>query len=170
MSENENKYLEMPKDVLLEHAKQLKEAAGTKIVDLTQCFGAPKTEDELQKLKDYESVSAKVVELSKDAATKELTDNEVVLAQASIDRAVSDIRKIDPDAPLEAILSSKFNNLDKLAILGGYQPVVEHYTAAISTIKTELGKKTSTSQGFAAPETGDETAASIIESMLPKEA
>ena len=166
---DKNPYIDMPQDVLTKHLEQLSTVIKDKKVDVTQYFGAPPSEEDLNKIKEFEPLTAKVKELTDASSVKDLSDNETILSQASIDRIVSDIKKIDADAPLAAVLESKFNNLDKLSILGSVQGMVEHYTGQITTIKKELGgskagEGTGT-QTFGKPGSTDETAESIITEM-----
>ena len=168
----ENKYLEMPSDVLKTHFDQFKEAISKNTeMDAKQFFGEPMTAEQTEKLQNYDSLTSQVKELSTAASAKDLSDNEITLAQASIDRAVSDIRKVDPDAPLGSILDSKFNNLEKLSILGKIEGIVTHYTGAINTIKAELaptGEETTT-QKYSAPKPTEESAADLIKTAMKVE-
>lgn len=170
--EVKNPYTEMTPDVLTKHLEQLSSHVKEKKVDVTQYFGTPISQEDQDKLGTVDSLNTKVKELNEAASAKDLSDNEKILAEASIARVVSDIRKIDKDAPLGAVLESKFNNLDKLAILSSVQGMVEHYTGQLTTIKKELGTKSSgtssTDQSFGKPNTGDKTAAEIIAEMNPK--
>ena len=168
VDEDKNPYKDMPQDVLTKHLEQLSTIVKDKKVDVTQYFGAPPSEEDQNKIKEFEPLTAKVKELTDVASSKDLSDNEKVLSQASIDRIVSDIKKIDADAPLAAVLESKFNNLDKISILGSVQGMVEHYTGQITTIKKELGSKSGAEGGtqtFGKPPAGDKTAENIIAEM-----
>ena len=168
VDEDKNPYIDMPQDVLNKHLEQLSAVVKDKKVDVTQYFGAPPSEEDQDKIKQFEPLTAKVKELTDVASSKDLNDIEKVLSQASIDRIVSDIKKIDADAPLAAVLESKFNNLDKISILSSVQGMVEHYTGQITTIKKELGSKSGTgseTQTFGKPGSGDKTAESIIAEM-----
>ena len=171
----ENPYTDMKQDVLSTHLTQLAEVVkGSTEIDVKQIFGiadASISKEDQVKIDQHDSLTSKVDELSKVASAKDLTDNEVILSQASIDRAVSDIKKIDVDAPLSTVLDSKFNNLDKLSILKMTEDTVSHYVDQVATIKKEVGagKPDSTTQTFgeAPASTSGESAASIIAEMLP---
>ena len=164
----------MTSEVFNTHLTQLKEVVDTKKIDITQIFGEPITKEDKEKLEKVDTLTSEVRTLSEKASEKDLTENEQVLAQASIDRAVSDIRKIDKDAPLDKVLHSKLNNLQKLEVLSGTQEMVEHYANQIATIRTELappGDGTGApgvQQTFSTPPT-NATAADIIKDMIPKE-
>jgi len=165
---DKNPYTDMPQDVLTKHLEQLSTVVKDKKVDVTQYFGAPPSEEDKNKIEQFDPLTAKVKELTDASSSKDLSDNEKVLSQASIDRIVSDIKKIDADAPLAAVLESKFNNLDKISILGSVQGMIEHYTGQITTIKKELGSKSGTgneTQTFGKPLVGDKTAEAIITEM-----
>lgn len=171
--EHKNPYEEMSTDVFQEHLKQLKDVVDTKKIDITQIFGEPITDEDKEKLKKVDTLTSEVKTLSEKTSKEDLTENEQTLAQASLDRTVSDIRKIDKDAPLDGVLHSKLNNLQKLEILNASQAMVEHYTAQIATIRTELappeaGAGTAAQQTFSVPK-GESSAEDIIKSMIPKE-
>lgn len=164
-----NPYTEMTESVLTEHLKQLKTVVEEKKIDVSQYFGASLSDDDKTKLKQYDSLSAQVKELSTAAASKNLSDNEVRLSQASIDVAVNDLRKLDPHVPLDQILDSNFNNIEKLDILNGVKPIVEHSMASLETLRKEIpqsGTEVTGTQKFQEPKPGDETAAEIIEQMI----
>ena len=164
----------MTDDVMKTHLKQLKEVVESKKIDVIQFFGEPITEADKEKIAKVDTLTSEVKTLSEKASKEDLTENEQVLAQANIDRTVSDIKKIDKDAPLDRVLNSKLNNLQKLEVLNGAQAMVEHYTSQIATIRTELAppadgvSATGVQQTFSVPK-GDSTAEDIIKSMIPKE-
>lgn len=170
--DKKNPYVEMTDDVMKTHLTQLKEVVDSKKIDVTQIFGEPITEDDKEKMKKVDTLTSEVKKLAEEAGKKDLTDNEQILAQANIDRAVSDIKKIDKDAPLDAVLNSKLNNLQKLEVLSGTQALVEHYTGQIATIRTELAPpadgSVSTQQTFSVPDSKS-SAEDIIKSMIPQE-
>ena len=167
--ETKNPYVEMPEDVLKTHLEQIKSVIGTKKIDVTQFFGEPITQEQKDKIAKSDELANKVKELSDKASKENLTDNEAKLAQASVDRIVNDIRKIDKDAPLDKVLDSKFNNLQKLDILAGTQDVIQHYTSQMETLRQEIGSQGQPNlQTFGKPATND-SAADIIKSMLPEE-
>lgn len=171
MTDEKNPYSDMPVDVLQKHLEQLKTVVTEKKINVTQFFGEPiKTEDK-EKLEKYDSLQSKVDELSKKASKENLTDNESKLADATVNRIVSDIKKIDKDAPIEGVLKSNFNNLQKIEILNETQGIVQHYTGQMDTLRTELGNQPGTpgTQTFSKPTGGSETAAELIKSMLPEE-
>ncbi len=164
----------MTDDVMKTHLTQLKEVVDSKKIDVIQFFGEPITEEDKENLKKVDTLTSEVKTLSEKASKEDLTENEQVLAQANIDRTVSDIRKIDKDAPLDKVLHSKLNNLQKLEVLSGTQAMVEHYTSQIATIRTELAPPadgagaTGVQQTFSTPGTKN-TAEDIIKSMIPAE-
>ena len=164
----------MTEDVMKTHLTQLKEVVDSKKIDVTQVFGEPITEEDKENLKKVDTLTSEVKTLSEKASKEDLTENEQVLAKANIDRAVSDIKKIDKDAPLDKVLNSKLNDLQKLDVLSGTQAMVEHYTSQIATIRTELAPAGdgagagNVQQTFSTPK-GDSTAADIIKDMIPKE-
>lgn len=160
----------MTEDVLKTHITQLQEAVTQKKVDVTQFFGEPITDEAKKKLQERDELEAKVKELSEKAGATNLSESEQKLAGATIDRIVRDIKSIDPNAPLGHVLDSKFNNLDKIDILGGYQKAVEHYQNQIATLKRELkpdGNESAT-QTFSSPKGTEDDASKIIASMIPK--
>lgn len=169
--EIKNPYPDMPNDVLTEHLKQIGAVVKEKKLDVTQYFSSPLSEEDKNRIKNYDTQTAKVKELSEAASAKDLSETETKLSQASIDSLVNDIRKVDPDAPLAPILESKFNNLEKLDILRGTGSIVSHYVDQIATIKKEVGKKDKggegTQQTFSKPKEG-ETGEAIITEMIPK--
>ncbi len=163
----------MTPEVINTHLGQLKEVVDSKKIDVTQIFGEPITTEDKEKIDKVDTLTSEVKKLAEEAGKKDLTENEQVLAQSNIDRAVSDIKKIDKDAPLDAVLNSKLNNLQKLEVLSGTQALVEHYTGQIATIRTELapadaGAGTSVQQTFSVP-ASKSTAEDIIKSMIPQE-
>ena len=166
--EIKNPYPEMPEDVLSEHLKQIGAVVKEKKVDVTQYFGASVSEDDKNKLEQFDVQAKTIKELNEAASAKDLTENEKILSQASIDSMVSDIRKVDPDAPLLSILESKFNNLDKLSILSGTEGIVDHYVGQISTLKKEFSEKTGNGtqtgqQTFSTPGTKSSAQEIIVE-------
>lgn len=170
MSDDKNPYLDMPEDVLKVHITQLKSVIDNKKIDVQQFFGQPIKDEEKEKLKNYDTLQTQVKDLSEKASKENLSDTEAKLAQATIDRVVSDIKKIDKDAPLDKVLNSKFNNLQKLDILAGTQDLVTHYTAQMDTLRQEIGSPGQPGmQTFSKP-ASEGTAVDIIKSMLPKEA
>lgn len=142
--DKKNPYTDMPQDVLDTHLEQLSVVVKDKKVDVTQYFSTSISKEDQDKIDQADTQTAKIKELTDAVSSKDLSDNEKILSQASIDRIVSDIRNIDTDAPLASVLESKFNNLDKLSILGGVQRIVEHYAGQIATIKKEVGSGTKT--------------------------
>ncbi len=155
-NKEKNPYTDMPQDVLNKHLEQLSVVVKDKKVDVAQYFSASISKEDQEKIDQADTQTAKIKELSEAASAKDLSENEKILSQATIDRVVSDIRKIDTDAPLASVLESKFNNLDKLSILGGVQQIVEHYVEQIATVKKEVGSgaKTGTQTFGKAKETG----------------
>ncbi len=173
MTDEKNPYLEMPEDVFKTHLGQIKTVIDDKKLDVSQFFGEPITDSDKEKIKQVDTLQTKVDELAEKANSDKLTDNETKLAQSNIDRLVSDIKKIDKDAPLEDVLKSKFNNLDKLDILNGTQKVVAHYTAQIETIRNEIPSQGAAgTQTFAKPATPDESSkiiTDLVAEMIPKD-
>lgn len=174
MTDEKNPYAEMTEDVMKTHLTQLKEVVDSKKIDVTQVFGEPITDADKEKLEKVDTLTSEVKTLSEKASKEDLTENEQVLAQANIDRTVSDIRKIDKDAPLDKVLNSKLNNLQKLGVLNATQEMVQHYTSQIATIRTELAPPADGSgaqgvqQTFSTPPTKS-SAEEIIKSMIPQE-
>ena len=166
MSEVKNPYAEMTTDVLETHLKQLKSVVEEKKIDVTQYFGEPEkisTEDQ-SKIDQHDSLTTQLKTLNDTASSKELTDNEAILAQANLDRAVSDIKSIDDSVPLDSIVSVKFNNLEKYAILSGVKPIVEHYKKREEILRKEIGDKgATTTQKFSKPEDTSDAATLVAE-------
>jgi len=163
--ETKNPYKDMPEDVLSTHLKQLSTIVKEKKIDVTQYFSTDLSKEDQDKIKQVGPLTAKVKELTDAASAKDLSDNEKILSQASIDRIVSDIKNVDADAPIATVLESKFNNLDKLTILGSVQTMIQHYADQVATIKKELGSGTKQgTQTFSKPEEKG-TALEIITKM-----
>ena len=165
---DKNPYTDMPDDVLKTHLEQLSTIVKDKKIDVTQYFSTNLSKEDQDKIASVSGLQAKIKELTESASAKDLSDNEKILSQASIDRIISDIKNIDTDAPLADVLDSKFNNLDKLTILGSVQTMVQHYADQVATIKKEVGSGTEKgTQTFSKPkETG--SAKDIITEMYKK--
>lgn len=169
MSDVKNPYAEMTSDVLNQHLAQLKSVVEEKKIDVTQFFGeAPSISSEDQsKIDQHDSLTSQVKTLNEAASSKDMSDIEAKLAQTSFDRAVSDIKLIDSNVPLDSITSIKFNNLDKYDILSGVKPIIEHYKAQEVALRKEIsgdGTKDVT-QKFAAPE-NKSTAAELVAEVI----
>lgn len=169
---DENPYLKMPTDVLIKHIEQVADAVkGKTEIDVTQMFGVPTiSADDQVKIDEHATLTSQVEKLSADASAKDLTPDMVRISQVSIDSSVGGLKGIDKDVPLESVLSSKFNNMEKLDILGIVKPIVEHYSGVVETIRKEVGSKdpAAVDQKFSTPEDKDATGAKIIAEMVPK--
>jgi hypothetical protein len=167
LSEVKNPYAEMTSDVITQHLEQLKSVVEEKKIDVTQFFGEPASisPEDQSKIDQHDSLTSQVKTLTEAESAKNLSDNEAKLAQASFDRAVSDIKTIDPSVPLESIVSTKFNNLEKYDIMSGVKPIVEHYQAQIATLRKEIGGSgdAATTQKFAAPEESSDAETLVAE-------
>ena len=168
MSEVKNPYTEMTPDVLETHLKQLKSVVEEKKIDVTQFFGAadPISSEDKAKIDQHDSLTSQVNTLNEAASKGELSDVEARLAQTNFDRAVSDIKEVDPDVPLESITSVKFNNLEKYDILSGVKPIIKHYQSQINVLRKEIGDKAEvTTQKFAAPENSS-SASELVKEVI----
>ena len=162
---DKNPYTDMPDDVFKTHLEQLSTIVKDKKIDVTQYFSTELSKEDQDKIASVSGLQAKIKELTESASAKDLSDNEKILSQASIDRIISDIKNIDTDAPLAAVLESKFNNLDKLTILGSVQTMVQHYVDQVATIKKELGTGTAKGTQTFSKSKGEGSAEEIITKM-----
>lgn len=165
----ENPYIKMPDDVFKEHLTQLKTVVDEKKIDVTQFFGEPITKEDKEKLEKVDTLQTQVDTLSEEKNKKDLSETEEKLAQANIDNIVGDIKKIDKDAPLDTVLKSNFNALDKLEILKGTRQTVEFYAEQMNTLREQIPSQgTDVNQRFSKPAPGADSAESIIKSMTPE--
>lgn len=167
----ENPYPEMPADVLAKHIEQISAVIKEKKVDVTQFFGGPISEEDKNKIDKFDSLTSEVKTLSEAASSKDLSNTEVILSQTSIDRVVSDIKKIDKDAPLESVSTSKFNNLEKIQVYGIVEGIVTHYAGREAAIRKELapgGDKGTTEQQFSKPEIKSGDAEALVKTITEK--
>lgn len=144
-----NPYIEMPKDIVEKHLSQIKEVIGDKQINVQQMFGLGVSDEDKEKIEKFDSLTSQVSKLQEASASRELSETESRLAKASIDRLVSDIKVIDENAPLESVLNSKFNNLEKIDMLSGTKDMVKHYADRIEAVKSELTTKTANVEGTA---------------------
>lgn len=167
----DNPYLEMPKDVITQNVDLIKEAMTEKGMQVDQFFGAALSDEDKSKLENYGKLDEKVKELSKAAASKNLSEDTIKLAEASLNREINDLKKLDPDLPIESLTNNKFNALERLDVVNVIRPFVDHGISSINTLKTELvkAKEETTNQDFGAPKgKGADDAAAIMETLLPK--
>lgn len=175
MEDNENPYITMPVDVLTKHLEQISSIVKEKSIDVSQMFGVSISAEDEKKIAGYETLEKQVETLNTAASSKDLTVNELALAQSSIHRLESDIKGIDSTAPIGTILSSKFNGLEKLEILNLAQGIVAHYTDKMTVLKAELettNKAVNAEQQFGAPAEvagkAEEIVADIMKTYAPE--
>jgi len=167
--EPKNPYTDMTTDVLNKHLEQLKSVIAEKKIDVSQYFGTPISDEDKKKLEEHKALSDQVNKYVEAANSATLSATEIKLSQQNLDRLVNDIKNIDPDVPLDGVIGSKFNNLEKIDILTGVQGIVKHYDEQIDTLKKEIATDTtSVKQTFGAPEEKG-TAADIIKSLAKTE-
>lgn len=166
----ENPYAAMTDDVFKTHLEQLKEVIATKKVEVPQLFsGVTVMNDEQKKMvEEYPKMQDQIKSLSAERSGKDLTEIEKKLAQSSIDNQVKEIKAIDATIPLDGIIKSSFNNVDKLEILSGVLPIVQHFGTVVSNLRSQIGNKEGQQQNFAAPDLSDGKKAEDIISEVCK--
>ena len=162
----ENPYLKMDDKTLNTHLAQVKEVMDEKKISTLQFFGESLSEDTKTKIgehasltSDKESLTTQVKTLEAAASKGTISDDVQKLANLSIDSAASEIKGIDENFPIKAIVDSVSDPFQKVEVLKGLKSAALYSQKAVEAIKSQIPNK-STTQGFAegtAPEaTGDE--------------
>ena len=165
----ENPYIAMTDDVFKTHLEQLKEVIATRKVDITQLFSTVSvmTDEQKKMVEEYPKLQEQIKNLSAAHAGKDLTEIEKKLAQTSIDAQIKELKSVDVNVPLDGIIKSGFNNVEKLEILSGVAPIVQHFGTVISNLRSQIGNKEGQPQNFAAPDlSGGKKAEDIIAEVI----
>ena len=154
----ENPYLVMEANVLSEHIAQINEVMESKSLSKLQAFGESISEETQTKLDNASVVSQQLADAEAKIPVDVVVDpNTDKLAIINLDRAVSDIKAIDENFPIQGIMDSSLNSFDKIDVLSSVTDMAKYSAKSVDAVKAQIGsgQKPGT-QGYAAPESTTE--------------
>lgn len=165
---DENPYLTMDSDVLNKHITQMNEVMETKNLSKLQAFGESISEETQTKLDSASAVSQQLADAVAKIPKETVVNPEVdKLAQMSLDNAVSDIKAIDENFPIQGIMDSSLNSFDKIDALKNAKEMATYSTKAIAAVKSQVGTGAKPgTQGYAAPEDNTAEADDIVAKLI----
>jgi hypothetical protein len=162
----ENPYVEMTDEVLTENINQLKEVMEKKNLSTLQFFGESLSEDTQAKVDEHASLSQEVKTLKEAASAGTVSPDVKRLTELNVDSAISEIKKLDDNFPIEGIVNSISDPFQKINALTGVKAAVEYSQKAVNAVKSEIGNKTGV-QGFGeAPATDSAEADKLVDSLI----
>ncbi len=175
MTEKENPYLKMDDATFTKHVDQIKEYVDKKKLSTIQFFGESLSEDTQTKLDEHASLTTDKASLTtqvktlEDAATAgEMSEDVKKLAKLSIDSAVSEIKGIDENFPIQGVVDSISDPFQKVDALKHLKVAADYSKKAVDALKSQIPVKTGT-QGFGeAPKTDSDEAERIFNEVVAK--